>query len=96
MGVITQQIGAGSYLNSGQVKRIHCGQTHSDNTMRRFLKILLYQANPYRLSRTEFFNPPNTTKFNAPSSTIDGFTCRTVTATSIPPRDIQFALKYNF
>ena len=34
--------------------------------------------------RAEFFNLPNTTSFNAPSSTIDATTCRTVTATSIP------------
>jgi hypothetical protein len=46
--------------------------------------------------RAEFFNLPNTTSFNAPSSTIDATTCCTVTATSIPSRDIQFALKYNF
>ena len=46
--------------------------------------------------RAEFFNLPNTTSFNAPSSTIDASTCCTVTATSIPSRDIQFALKYNF
>jgi hypothetical protein len=46
--------------------------------------------------RAEFFNLPNTTSFNAPSSTIDATTCCTVTTTSIPSRDIQFALKYNF
>jgi hypothetical protein len=46
--------------------------------------------------RAEFFNLPNTTSFNAPSSTIDATTCCTVTATSVPSRDIQFALKYNF
>jgi hypothetical protein len=46
--------------------------------------------------RAEFFNLPNTTSFNAPSSTIDASTCCTVTATSVPSRDIQFALKYNF
>jgi hypothetical protein len=46
--------------------------------------------------RAEFFNLPNTTSFNAPSSTIDASTCCTVTTTSIPSRDIQFALKYNF
>jgi hypothetical protein len=46
--------------------------------------------------RVEFFNLPNTTSFNAPSSTIDASSCCTVTATSIPSRDIQLALKYNF
>ncbi|HEY6375748.1 MAG TPA: carboxypeptidase-like regulatory domain-containing protein [Edaphobacter sp.] len=46
--------------------------------------------------RAEFFNLPNTNSFNAPSSTIDASTCCTVTSTSIPSRDIQFALKYNF
>jgi hypothetical protein len=46
--------------------------------------------------RVEFFNLPNTTSFNAPSATIDASSCCTVTSTSIPSRDIQFALKYNF
>jgi hypothetical protein len=46
--------------------------------------------------RAEFFNLPNTNSFNAPSATIDASSCCTVTATSIPSRDIQFALKYNF
>jgi hypothetical protein len=46
--------------------------------------------------RVEFFNLPNTTSFNAPSSTIDASSCCTVTSTSIPSRDIQLALKYNF
>ncbi len=46
--------------------------------------------------RVEFFNLPNTTSFNAPSATIDASTCCTVTSTSIPSRDIQLALKYNF
>jgi hypothetical protein len=46
--------------------------------------------------RVEFFNLPNTTSFNAPSSTIDASSCCTVTSTSIPSRDIQLALKFNF
>jgi Carboxypeptidase regulatory-like domain len=46
--------------------------------------------------RAEFFNLPNTTSFNAPSATIDASSCCTVTSTSVPSRDIQFALKYNF
>jgi hypothetical protein len=46
--------------------------------------------------RVEFFNLPNTTSFNAPSATIDTSSCCTVTSTSIPSRDIQLALKYNF
>jgi Carboxypeptidase regulatory-like domain len=46
--------------------------------------------------RAEFFNLPNTNSFNAPSATIDAASCCTVTSTSIPSRDIQFALKYNF
>ena len=46
--------------------------------------------------RVEFFNLPNTTSFNAPSATIDASSCCTVTSTSIPSRDIQLALKYNF
>jgi hypothetical protein len=46
--------------------------------------------------RVEFFNLPNTTSFNVPSSTIDASSCCIVTSTSIPSRDIQLALKYNF
>ncbi|MBV9180091.1 MAG: carboxypeptidase regulatory-like domain-containing protein [Acidobacteria bacterium] len=47
--------------------------------------------------RAEFFNLPNTTSFNAPSvTTVDTANGGRVTSTSIPSRDIQFALKYNF
>jgi hypothetical protein len=46
--------------------------------------------------RTEFFNLPNTNSFNAPGATINSSSCCVVTSTSVPSRDIQFALKYNF
>lgn len=46
--------------------------------------------------RAEFFNLPNTNSFTAPGSTIDASSGGVVTSTSIPSRDIQFALKYNF
>lgn len=46
--------------------------------------------------RAEFFNLPNTTSFNAPNATIDTASGGVVTGTSVPSRDIQFALKYNF
>ncbi len=46
--------------------------------------------------RAEFFNLPNTTSFSAPNSTIDATAGGQVTSTSVPSRDIQFALKYNF
>ncbi len=46
--------------------------------------------------RAEFFNISNTTSFNAPNSTIDATSGGLVTSTSVPSRDIQFALKYNF
>lgn len=46
--------------------------------------------------RAEFFNLPNTTSFNAPGATITSSSCCAVTSTSVPSRDIQFALKYNF
>jgi hypothetical protein len=46
--------------------------------------------------RAEFFNLPNTNSFNAPGATITSSSCCAVTSTSIPSRDIQFALKYNF
>jgi hypothetical protein len=46
--------------------------------------------------RAEFFNLPNTNSFNAPGATITSSSCCAVTSTSVPSRDIQFALKYNF
>ena len=46
--------------------------------------------------RAEFFNLSNTTSFAAPNATIDSTAGGQVTATSVPSRDIQFALKYNF
>ena len=55
--------------------------------------------------RAEFFNFANTTSFSAPgasittsgaSATVDTPTGARITSTSVPSRDIQFALKYNF
>lgn len=46
--------------------------------------------------RTEFFNLSNTTSFNAPNATINTSSGGQVTSTSVPSREIQFALKYNF
>jgi len=46
--------------------------------------------------RAEFFNLPNTNSFAAPGATVTSSSCCAVTATSVPSRDIQFALKYNF
>jgi len=46
--------------------------------------------------RAEFFNLSNTTSFNAPNATVDAAAGGAITSTSVPSRDIQFALKYNF
>lgn len=46
--------------------------------------------------RAEAFNISNTTSFNAPGATITSSTCCAITSTSVPSRDIQFALKYDF
>ncbi len=46
--------------------------------------------------RAEAFNISNTTSFNAPGATVTSSSCCAITSTSIPSRDIQFALKYNF
>jgi hypothetical protein len=46
--------------------------------------------------RAEFFNLPNTTSFNAPNATVDAAAGGRITSTSIPSRDIQLAVKYNF
>ncbi|MEG9437312.1 carboxypeptidase regulatory-like domain-containing protein [Edaphobacter sp. HDX4] len=55
--------------------------------------------------RAEFFNLSNTTSFSAPgasitssasTSPVDTSTYGQIVSTSVPSRDIQFALKYNF
>jgi hypothetical protein len=46
--------------------------------------------------RAEAFNISNTTSFNAPGATVTSSTCCAVNGTSVPSRDIQFALKYDF
>ncbi len=46
--------------------------------------------------RAEAFNISNTTSFNAPGATVTSSTCCAVTSTSVPSRDIQLALKYDF
>ena len=46
--------------------------------------------------RAEAFNISNTTSFNSPGATVTSSTCCRVTSTSVPSRDIQFALKYDF
>jgi hypothetical protein len=46
--------------------------------------------------RAEFFNLPNLTTFANPSNNIDSSTGGQVTAQGNTPRQIQFALKYNF
>jgi len=46
--------------------------------------------------RAEFFNISNTTSFGAPNPTVDASAGGQITSTSVPSRDIQFALKYNF
>ena len=46
--------------------------------------------------RAEFFNLPNIVTFAAPSTNIDSAAGGQITATGNTPRQIQFALKYNF
>ena len=46
--------------------------------------------------RVEMFNVPNATNFNAPSGNIDSSTGAQVTSQANSPRDMQFAVKYNF
>ena len=46
--------------------------------------------------RAEFFNLSNTTSFSAPNPTVDATAGGRITSTTVPSRDIQFALKYNF
>ncbi len=46
--------------------------------------------------RAEFFNVSNTTSFAAPNATVDAGSAGQITSATSAPRDIQFALKYNF
>ena len=46
--------------------------------------------------RTEAFNLPNCAYFSGPSTSIDTSTVGRITSTSNTPRQVQFALKYNF
>jgi hypothetical protein len=46
--------------------------------------------------RAEFFNITNTPTFGIPSATVDTGTGGVVTSTANNPRQLQFALKYNF
>ena len=46
--------------------------------------------------RAEFFNVPNLATFGNPSTNIDSGTGGQITSTNNTPRQIQFALKYNF
>lgn len=46
--------------------------------------------------RAEFFNISNSATFAAPNATVDATAGGQVTATSNTPREIQFALKFNF
>ncbi|MCU1320873.1 MAG: hypothetical protein JWM43_522 [Acidobacteriaceae bacterium] len=51
--------------------------------------------------RAEFFNLPNTTSFGSPNggtanATVDSSNAGQITTATSTPRDIQFALKYNF
>jgi hypothetical protein len=46
--------------------------------------------------RAEFFNVFNTPQFANPASTLPLATFGAITSTTVAPRIIQFALKYNF
>jgi len=59
--------------------------------------VLSFRAEFFNISNTTSFNPPNV---NAPSAAttapVDAASGARIIGTSIPSRDIQFALKYNF
>ncbi len=91
----TRYVAATAY-NYGSVR----GSTLRSDMRRQFDASLFKNFNlpgETRLSfRAEAFNISNTTSFSAPGSTITSSTCCAVTSTSVPSRDIQFALKYDF
>jgi Carboxypeptidase regulatory-like domain len=56
-----------------------------------------FRIGTHRLQfRAEVFNLTNTPSFNAPNTTIDTTTGGRVTSTASSPRQMQFALKYDF
>jgi hypothetical protein len=59
--------------------------------------VLSFRAEFFNISNTTSFNPPNV---NAPSAAttapVDAASGARIIGTSVPSRDIQFALKYNF
>ena len=56
-----------------------------------------FRINTHRLQfRAEVFNLTNTASFNAPNTAIDTATGGRVTSTASSPRQMQFALKYDF
>jgi hypothetical protein len=91
----TRYVAAGQY-QYGQVK----ANTLQSDAFRQYdasiFKNFAFPGDSVLSFRAEFFNLPNTTSFNAPGATINSSTCCSITQTSVPSRDIQFALKYNF
>jgi hypothetical protein len=87
---------AASQFNYGQVK----ANTLQSDAFRQYdasiFKNFAMAGDSVLSFRAEFFNLPNTNSFNAPGATVTSSSCCAVTSTSIPSRDIQFALKYNF
>jgi hypothetical protein len=58
---------------------------------------LSFRAEFFNISNTTSFAPPNSSALtSAASATIDATSGGQITSTSVPSRDIQFALKYNF
>ncbi|MDW5267675.1 MULTISPECIES: TonB-dependent receptor [Acidobacteriaceae] len=59
--------------------------------------VLSFRAEFFNLSNTTSFSPPNASiTTSGASATVDTPTGAQITSTSVPSRDIQFALKYNF
>jgi hypothetical protein len=87
---------AASAFNYGNVK----GNTLRGDMRRQYDASLFKNFNmpgETKLSfRAEAFNISNTTSFNPPGATVTSSTCCVVNSTSVPSRDIQFALKYDF
>ncbi|WP_213806096.1 carboxypeptidase-like regulatory domain-containing protein [Granulicella sp. dw_53] len=57
---------------------------------------LSFRAEFFNISNTTSFNAPTGTGFNTPNAAIDATAGASIISTSVPSRDIQFALKYNF
>ena len=87
---------ATGFGNSGVGTVTGPGQRNWDLSLVKRTAIRKLGENANLECRTEFFNAFNTSQFANPDTNISDATFGVITATSVSPRIIQFALKLNF